>query len=595
MMTPEEIAGLFYRYRRDGQDRKARMQEIAQIADGDIAIPLPELNAAERPAVVNLTHQGIQGMAQRFSTVQPNTDFIPYRNTKAERKAAEIRTRLVDFWWAEDRAPLVDAQAGRYMFGYGTAPMRVDWHLADERPMVSLPSPLAVYAPRPVQVNDIHPAHGIAARRMDVPAVRARWGENPAVARQLADASESETRWVLEYADADEVHLVLCGDTEWAYNDAVSAIMSASVTLAAYPNRAGVSPWIVPGLVHLNRPQGHFDQIIGMYQAQGLLTALELQQAARSVFQETWVVARANEMPEIVTPADPMTGQVGVIQGGDIRTIAPDPQFHTHATQDRLAEAQRATAGIPADFGGQAASNVRTGRRAAQLIQSTVDPALAEAQTMWATAKELQIAVSAEYDKAYSPDGPKTFVINWRGKHSENTYVPKDLWEKGARCVVEYPVTGVDANGLMVLLGQARGMNLISERTARKMSPLVRDAEGEGDEIMGEQLSAAFAEMIAQLVASPDSPLQPRQVASLIRKVRDQDVDLVDAFMEVQEEMQAEQAEAVPAGPAAMPGADGAGAIPPPIEGPQEGTAELGVAVGVVAYAEHAGVDTWWE
>ena len=448
MRDADEIAGLFWEYRQESGDAKKRMSQIANIADGDVVIPLPELGAIDRPAVANLTHIGIQGLAQRFSTVQPDVEFKPRRLTKPAIATAELKTRWVNWWWSEDKMPLLDAQAGRYMFGYGSSPRRVDWSIKNDRPFLSVPSPLHVYAPRPTQANDICPPHAIAAREMSVPEVRKRWSDREGVARFLADASDAANYWVLEYADDVEIHLVLCGEAH-SSNPMYADTGGRALSLEWVPNLAGRSPWVVPGLIHLNRPQGHFDQLVGMYQAAGLLTALELQQAARSVFQETWIVARPGEIPNVIENADPMVGTVGMLEGGDIRTIAPDPQFGTHMAQDRLMESQRATASIPADFGGQAASNVRTGRRAAQLIDSAIDPALAEAQTAHSLAKEEEISIAADFDKAYSAGRSKVFVTQWRGKYSEDTYTPEKLWgdENDSKCLVNYPIHGADANG----------------------------------------------------------------------------------------------------------------------------------------------------
>ncbi len=578
----EEIARIFWDYRSESNDEKRRMQQIAMIADGDVVIPLPELGAIDKPAVANLTHVGIQGLSQRFASVQPDVDFLPYKTTAAERTDAELRTRVVNHWWAEDKAPLLDAQSGRFMFGYGSSPRRVDWHLEAGRPFISLPSPLATYAPRPKQVNDLVPAHGISARLMSVESVKERWGDRPDVMLHTKDATYGKEYWVLEYADAEEIHLVLCGEAPFEAQYQVEAVVGAALSLEHVPNLAGVSPWVVPGLIHLNRPQGHFDQLVGMYQANGLLTALELQQAARSVFQETWVVARPGEIPNVVTNADPITGQVGVLEGGDIRTIAPDAQFHTHMTQDRLTEAQRTTASIPADFSGQAASNVRTGRRAPQLQQAAIDPTLSEAQTTFALAKQEEVRIAAEFDKVYGGKS-KTFVMNWRGRYSEDTYEPAKLWEKGAKCLVSYPIHGVDANGLMVLIGQAQGLGHLSRRKGMKLSPLVDDVEGELDLITSEQLQDAFLQSIATQVADPASPMQPRHWAQLIKMTRDKGLDLVDAYVKLQEQVQKEQSEAVPAGgPEAMPGLDGAGALPPPVSGPAEGTQNLASLMGAL-------------
>lgn len=568
MKTAPEIAQLFWDYRTANHDRKLQMRRVANSNDGTVIIPLPELNAVEAPAVANLTLKGIEGYAQRFSSVQPDVAFLPAKLTKDSRKLATLQTRRVQHWWQQDKMSLIDAQAGRYIFGYGTAPTRTDINLSEGRPVVSIPTPLGVYVPKPTQVNDLTPAHGIAARQMDVAAIRKRWPDNIDVTRVLNDVRPGALRWVLEYADAEQTSLVMCGEADQRDDYGTPDHSGDPVLLNEAPNRAEVSPWVAPGLINLNKPQGHFDQLIGMYQAQGLLTALELQQAARTVFQETWIVARPGEMPNIVTQADPIRGVVGEISGGDIRTIAPDAQYNNHLLQDRLAEAQRQTGGLPAEFSGQAASNVRTGRRANQLVDAAVDPSLGEAQNMWALAKEEMIQVGAAYERGYLKKS-RIFAVKFGGRKAVHEVVPSELWADGAEPFVSYPMAGSDVNSLAILTMQEMGGGLISQETARKRMPSIDDPEGEKAMIAAEQLQSVFMENLAQMVQDPASPLQPRQLADLIVQVRDRGADPIEAFLELQKKAQAEQAEQVdPAAPEAQPGLDGPGAIPAQIAGP---------------------------
>jgi hypothetical protein len=277
---------------------------------------------------------------------------------------------------------------------------------------------------------------------------------------------------------------------------------------------------------------------------------------------------------------------VGEISGGDIRTITPDQHFQTHQAQDRLAEAQRVTASIPSDFSGQASSNVRTGRRASQLVDAAVDPSLGEAQTAYALAQEEIISIQAQYDRAYFKRS-KTFRLKWRGRYSENTYEAGKLWEGDTECKVAYPIAGSDINSTAILAGQLLGLGIISKERARKLMPMIDDGEGEKDTIHAEQLEAVFLESLAGMVADPNSPLQGRQLAKLIKLVRDKDVDPIDAFLQIQEEAQEEQASEVqPGTPEAMPGMDGAGAIPPGVAGPEQGSQNLASLMGALRLPE---------
>lgn len=587
MRSAEEVCQLFEEQRRESRWAKERMLQVAAVMDGDVVIPMPELSSTEEPAVANLALRGLTNFAQQLSSVQPVTKFTPLRLNDTQRNNAELRMKVADYWAQEDNEPLLDSQRGRYLFGYGTSPCRIDVSLRDMRPRKMIPTPLTTYAPRPSQVNDICPSWAISASQLSVPDVLRLYGGSSDVVRAVKDHKPSDLMWVLEYADDREIHLVLGSKVHQAQDYLRSEVDSSSagpaVTLTQLPNRAEVCPWVVPGLVHLNKPQGHFDQILGMFKAQALLTALELQHAARSVWPEMWMVARPGEVAVIKQEADPMMGVIGEMQGGDIQTIAPSPSFATNMVQDRLQESAMMGAGMPADMMGRAASNVRTGARATQLISAAVDPSLQEAQKIMMAAKTAELERMIAFDKAYL-NHEKVIHVTWRGKNAEESYTPEALWTT-SKALISYPVAGSDTNSLAILVGQLLGLELISKETARDFLPMIHDPDGEHDAIIGEQLERAFTEQLAQQVMSPDSPMQPKHLAKLIKMVRDDDVNLIDAYLKIQELVQKEQAEAqsepmLPGDPMAQPGLDGAGAIPPSVQPAAEGTANLANLMG---------------
>ena len=69
-------------------------------------------------------------------------------------------------------------------------------------------------------------------------------------------------------------------------------------------NRTGVCPVVVAGRVNLDRAQGQFDGMLGMYQTQAKLMALEVLAVQKGIFPDTWLVARPGETPQIVNTAN---------------------------------------------------------------------------------------------------------------------------------------------------------------------------------------------------------------------------------------------------------------------------------------------------
>ena len=62
------------RSQRSGQFR--RMQEIRDHYNGDVIVPLPELDEAEKPAIPNLIAQGIDAFAMRVASVLPDVQDL---------------------------------------------------------------------------------------------------------------------------------------------------------------------------------------------------------------------------------------------------------------------------------------------------------------------------------------------------------------------------------------------------------------------------------------------------------------------------------------------------------------------------------------
>ena len=150
------------------------------------------------------------------------------------------------------------------------------------------------------------------------------------------------------------------------------------------------------GRISLDDAQGQFDGILGMYQMQARLMALEVIAVQKGVFPDTWLIGRPGETPQIVNPADGLTGEVGLVRGGDLRDMQMQPGYMTNPAIDRLERAQRLTAGIPPEFGGESTTNIRTGRRGDAVLSAVVDFPVQEAQRIMARSlqEENELAVT---------------------------------------------------------------------------------------------------------------------------------------------------------------------------------------------------------
>lgn len=549
--TAEEIEQLYRRRQRTQGVLQQKMREMANLVNGDVVIPLPELNESSKPAVVNLAKQGINQMAMRVASLEPSI-YVPAieagRREDAMR-SAELRRKVWVSWWAENNVMLKLRRRARWYYGYAQAPVMIAPDFDRKIPKWIIRSPLNTYAAeRTDDPDEMRPSDVIFAVTQTVGFVRSRW---PEVARaylgpKIPDDAKVE---VLEYVDCDEVHMV-CSMREikgselgWdQYQYSLQAKGPQAVTLEVVQNRVGEPLVIVPGAITLDKRVSQFDGLIGMYYAQAELDALARIARKKGVFAEEWLVAKDDQtMPEIVEEADPMQGIVGIVRGGALQKMNPDTLLATDTGTDRLERNQRTEASVPADFGGEAGSNVRTGARANALNQSSVSPALQESQEVFGLSMQFENRLAALTDKAYWGPQQKWVYINWKGDADGSLkYVPNKLWTT-TRHTVEFPLPGTDSQSLGMEGLQRVGAGVLSKFSWMMMDPLVRDATRERDAIIYERLNDALLTSIETMAAHPQGMPLP-DLARIAELIYDDKKTIIEAVKVAQDEAQKRQA-----------------------------------------------------
>ena len=245
-----------------------------------------------------------------------------------------------------------------------------------------------------------------------------------------------------------------------------------------------------------------------------------------------------------------------------------NPGYKTDVALDRLERQERLEGAIPAEFGGESGTNIRTGRRGESILSATVDFRVQEAQAIFAQSLMEEDKVAIAIEKAYWGAKEKSFFIAGRNSVGKVDYVPNKVWETDFH-YVNYPSSGADVNGLIVGLGQRLGTGLMSKESAREADPLITDPELEKDRITAESMEAALLSSIQAQAADPNGPYQPDDLAYLTKLTVEENVPLYEAVRRTNERAQERQATAVPAGsPEAQPGlaTPGMGA-----EAPQQG------------------------
>jgi len=553
MPTVERILTLYRDRKATYAELHGKMQEIADVYNGKIEVPLPDMDRDdEKPSVPNLLAQGVDQMAGRITSVIPQVTFASTRPgiRKYDRLATDAG-RTIEGWWQADRLPMKMKTRGRRLVAYGMAPAVVRWDYKEHRPTWQIRHPLETLPSLDLQPGQVRPSDVIFSYTRTVGWLAAN-GYAPHLyvlmgGDRMREKPTNDTKVsILEYIDGNEHVLVAAGHynvNDYGYNDAATGVADVNglrgIVLERYENFADDTPVVIPTRLTLDKMTGQFDNMLGMYYQQAKLMALEVIAVEKGIFPDTYLVSRPGEVGKFIEgPHDGRTGMVNIITGGDVKETQTAPGYQTNPTIDRLERAQRVTAGIPAEFGGESGSNIRTGRRGDAVLSAVIDFPVAEAQEMFAYALEEEDEAAIQMAKRIDGDTKRTIFVGTGNSRKAVTYRPSETFERDEH-VVSYPAAGSDVNSLIIGLGQRVGLGIMSKQTAATLDPFIDNPETEHDTIISEGLEQALMSGLQQQASQGAIP--PLTLAKVMSLVRNDKMELAEALNKVTEDAMKEQ------------------------------------------------------
>ena len=593
MRESEEILEVYTSRLKTQGDMHGAMREIKTIYENEADIPLPDMDQTQKPAVPNLLAQGVDQMAGRIASVIPQVWFASRKaGDRAADRRATTANNVIGAWWKADSIPAKMRYRARHLVAYGMAPVVVKWNHKQHRPTWQVRSPLETFPAPDLIPGCVVPNDALFAYRRSVGWLKSMgWG--PQVAQVLGtDECDPDTSMLLlEHVDEDGTHLVVTGYGQGSSPSLAGAIyadssLRRSVTLAIAVNPAGIQTAVIPTRFSLSRAAGQFDTMTGMYYMGARLMALEVLAVEKGIFPDTYLESRPGETARILDgPHDGRTGLITTVQGGTIREVGTNPGYQTNPTIDRIERAQRLTAGIPSEFGGESGSNIRTGRRGDAVMSAVIDFPVGEAQEAFAMALEAENRAAIALAKAYDGTATRSFYVGTGNQTKPVTFVANEVFPHSEHSV-SYPVAGTDLNGLMIGLGQRVGMGTMSKRSAALLDPYIDNPEVEHDLIIAEGLEQALVSGIQQQAASGAIP--PLVLAKIMSLVASDRMELAEALTKVTEEAAAaaQQDQAAQQGPPTadqmMAPAAAQSLSGSPIPGASQGQLDLGTLMSTL-------------
>ena len=548
MKSIEEILDLYRERVKFYAPLHQKMKVIQSIYNGTMEVPLPDMEQNSLPSTPNLLAAGVDQMAGRITSVTPSVTFASVKpgQRQSDRRALTA-SRVVTGWWQSDRLPMKMKQRGRHLIAYGMSPVVLRWDYDSHRPTWHVRHPLEAYPSTDIMPGKVTPHDAIFSYKRSAGWMRSKGYDWAVRALSADDPMSNEAQITLiEYIDEYETHLIAAA---YRTSDPYAAPYETSfnneslkgVTLERFENRGDETPVVIPMRITLDTMAGQFDNMIGMYYQQAKLMALEVIAVEKGIFPDTYLVSRPGEVGRFLDgPHDGRTGMVSIIAGGDIREIQSQPGYLTNPTIDRLERNQRVTAGIPAEFGGESSTGIRTGRRGDAVLSAVIDYPVAEAQETFAFALEEEDEVAIGLAKAWDGDNTRTMFVGTGNSSRPVTYTANETFVTDEH-VVSYPATGTDLNSLIIGIGQRVGLGIMSKQTAATLDPYIDNPEQERDQIIAEGLEQALVTGIQQQAASGAIP--PLVVAKVMELVRNDKMELAEALNKVTEDAMKQQQE----------------------------------------------------
>ena len=558
------------------------MEAVERAYYGDMAIPLPQIEKSEAPAIANLIYAGIEQNAMRTASVLPNvgSELYGYDGSEAAVKRQTARRRAVQGWWKMNDWQLKNRRRCRHLTAYGMmvvtlAPVSTDPSDKRMMPFWRVRNPLHTFPAPMMDVDSRVPSYCIFTDKKPMAWFQDRY---PNRVGQLfgANAMESGSYDLLEYIDDTETVLVGVGAERMEYDFMGRARpmgMRPAVCLDRVENRCGITPVVIGGRMGLHRMQSQYFQALGPYRREATLDSLNTIAIMRNVFPEQWVQSAANSpsSPRIIRRANAKKGEIGVVDKGVLATVRPPMDPAIMQAMDRYEGSIRATSGVPAGYSGLSPSNVRTGRQYDSVTSDAVDMWLQENQEILAACAEDELHIAITMEKKYFGSRSFSFRMGKDGVSPSNDFVPNRVFETDLM-QVRFPLPGTDINQLTVQLLQKQGAGELDLDTMRELDPMIEDPERVKERIEVENLEKAWFTGIEQLFAQ--NPADSAILLAKVIKARQEGQSVIDAFLDVHAEMQQQQAQqAAPPSPGTSPTAAPGGPSPEQMPGAAATTA----------------------
>ena len=496
MLTAKEVNAKLGRLQTKFASRDQRMRDVLSVRQGDLSKVFPSMFSEDypKPLVANFIDVAARDLAEAMAPMPSFNCSATNMVSDAQRKAADIRTRIANFYVTSSDLPIQMYQGADWYNTYGSMAAIVELDYESNNPRIRLLNPFGVYPEvdrfgRTVSLTQV--------TNIDTESLAAQY---PEFAQQILARENyqpgSPYITMVRYHDAEQ--------------DLIYLPERKNLTLARVPNPIGKCLARVITRPSLDgEARGQFDDVLSVQLARARFAILQIQAAEKSIQAP---IAIPQDVQELALGPDSIMRSS---QPQNIRRVGLDLPPGVFTESGVLERELRMGARYPESRSGQIDASVVTGR-GVQALQAGFDTQIKSAQAMFARIFGELISVCFELDEKLFPTVTKTIKGTDDGNPFVLKYIPgRDI--KGEYGVdVRYGImSGMDPNRAIIALLQMRSDKLVSRDYVRREIPMDLNVTQEEQRVDIEEMRdslrvavAQYAQAIPALAAQGQDPSQ---------------------------------------------------------------------------------------
>jgi len=504
MLTVKEVVAKVTRLQTKYAKRNQRMRDVLSVRQGDISKVYPAMFSEEypKPLVANFIDVAARDLAEAMAPLPSFECSATNMVSDAARKAADIRTRIANYYVASSDLQIQMYSGADWFNTYGMLPAMVEMDYETNNPRIRMLNPFGVYP------------------EMD------RFGRCISITQIVNTDTETLAMQYPEFYNQILVNKNYAGGSSYIsmvrYHDKDQDLIYVpdrnNLVLSKLPNVIGRCLASVAMRSSLDgEARGQFDDVLAVQLARARFAVLQIQAAEKSIQAPIAIPQDVQELAlgpdSIMRSANPQA----------IRRVPLELPSGVFAESGVLERELRLGSRYPEVRSGNIDASVVTGR-GVQALQAGFDTQIRSAQAQFAKTITDMVSMCFEIDEKIFGSMTKEIRGSEDGTPFSMKYIPSKAIAGEYGIDVRYGImSGMDPNRAIIALLQMRSDKLVSRDYVRREIPMELNVTQEEQRVdieeMRDSLRVAVAQYAQAIPALAAQGQDPSQIVTRIAEV----------------------------------------------------------------------------